>query len=88
MPKWKRNKLIFHVNLINTSVVFEKTVVYSPPSTFFSLSHCSFVPIVRVVRNDKTTAARDEKGVCHTSIGVRIDTFAECETEVAFGATY
>lgn len=32
--------------------------------------------------------AGDETGVCHTSIGVRIDTFAECETEVAFGAMY
>lgn len=56
----------------------------------FDLSSFLIVLLSRLSEMSETTRRQleDEKGVCHMSIGVRIDTFAECETEVAFGATY
>lgn len=57
----------------------------SPPLLFASFLLSRLSGLLEATRQQ---LAGDETGVCHTSIGVRIDTFAECETEVAFGATY
>lgn len=79
-----KNKSVTRRNL-----TLETSKCFPPPSPQFSpFCIVSFVPIVRIVTSDKATASGRRDGVCHTSIGVRIDTFAECETEVAFGAMY
>lgn len=54
----------------------------TPLRIFFLPSTRPFVPVVKA---DKECKHRG-RGICHTSIGVRIDILRERETEAAFGA--